>query len=179
MTRRSGNEAATPTAESREETLTTTDEDARISEAELLVLYQDQLDNIRDLKANQLRISHYAVAGQAAYIAMTRLVEVSSSSTWVIAAMVVATALAALWVNHLFQHRVAKRREALDTLSKRPKKSFDKVRGDLRKERRRPPKNWSWSGELRVLIPLTIAPVVAAGLALWVVIAACCPALSQ
>lgn len=159
--------------------MTTTDEDARISEAELLVLYQDQLDNIRDLKANQLRISHYAVAGQAAYIAMTRLVEVSSSSTWVIAAMVVATALAALWVNHLFQHRVAKRREALDTLSKRPKKSFDKVRGDLRKERRRPPKNWSWSGELRVLIPLTIAPVVAAGLALWVVIAACCPALSQ
>ncbi len=179
MTRRSGNEAATPTAESREETLTTTGEDARISEAELLVLYQDQLDNIRDLKANQLRISHYAVAGQAAYIAMTRLVEVSSSSTWVIAHMVVATALAALWVNHLFQHRVAKRREALDTLSKRPKKSFDKVRGDLRKERRRPPKNWSWSGELRVLIPLTIAPVVAAGLALWVVIAACCPALSQ
>lgn len=159
--------------------MTTTDEDARISEAELLVLYQDQLDNIRDLKANQLRISHYAVAGQAAYIAMTRLVEVSSSSTWVLAAMAVATALAALWVNHLFQHRVAKRREALDTLSKRPTKSFDKVRGDLRKERRRPPKNWRWSGELRVLIPLTIVQVVAAGLASWAVFAARCPALSQ
>ena len=158
--------------------MTTTDEDAPISEAELLVLYQDQLDNIRDLKANQLRISHYAVAGQAAYIAMTRLVEVSSSSTWVIAAMAVATALAALWVNHLFQHRVAKRREALDTLSKRPTKSFDKVRGDLRKERRRPPKNCRWSGELRVLIPLTIVQVVAAGLASWAVFAARCPALS-
>ena len=159
--------------------MTTTDEDARIREAELLVLYQDQLDNIRDLKANQLRISHYAVAGQAAYIAMTRLVEVSSSSTWVIAAMAVATALAAVWVNHLFQHRVAKRREALDTLSKRPRESFDKVRDDLRKERRRPPKNWRWSGELRVFVPLAVVQVVAAVLALWAVLAARCPALFQ
>lgn len=159
--------------------MTTTDEDARISEAELLVLYQDQLDNIRDLKANQLRISHYAIAGQAAYIAMTRLVEVSSISTGVLAAMAVATALAALWVNDLFQHRVAKRREALDTLSKRPTESFDKVRGDLRKERRCRPENWRWAGEGRVGIPLAVVQVVAAGLASWAIFAARCPALSQ
>ncbi len=159
--------------------MTTTAEDARISEAELLVLYQDQLDNIRDLKANQIRTSHYAVAAQAAYVAMTRLVEVSGISAYVLAAMVVTTAAGALVVINLFQQRVAKRREALDTLSKRPSKSFDKVRGDLRKERRCPPKYRRWAGEGRVGIPLAVVQLVAAGLASWAIFAARCPALSQ
>ena len=78
--------------------MTTIDEGARISEAELLILYQDQLNNIRDLKANQIRTSHYAVAAQAAYVAMTRLIEVSSISTFFLSGMSVLTAVGALWV---------------------------------------------------------------------------------
>jgi hypothetical protein len=145
---------------------------APIRESELLALYQDQLDNIRDLKANQLRISHYAIAGQVAYVATKELVEVSGLSTWVLAALAIATALGAVFVNNLFQQRIAKRREALDTLSKRPAESFDKVREGLRNERPSRPKEWRWSGELRVFVPLVVVQIIAAGLALWVIFAA-------
>ena len=158
--------------EQEQMTATTTMPDNGITDAERLMLYQDQLDNIRDLKANQWRISHYGVVAQAAYVATTKLVEASGCATFAISALAVVTFFGTIWLNDRFQLRIGMRREALDILSKRPETTFDLVREDLRKKRRltcsdecksyrRGEFTERWEGEMQVLIPIVAVQAVA------------------
>jgi hypothetical protein len=148
-----------------------------ITDAERLTLYKDQLDNIRDLKANQWSISRYGVGAQAAILAVASIIDISDYSDFVTGGIVVIlillvliAAVGSLSVNHMFQYYITKRREALNVLSSRPADTFDYVRESLRTERRTPPKKDRWSGEPHVLAPILAVQVVAAALAIWVVI---------
>ena len=94
-----------------------------ITDAERLTLYKDQLDNIRDLKANQWSISRYGVGAQAAILAVASIIDISDYSDFVTGGIVVIlillvliAAVGSLSVNHMFQYYITKRREALDVL---------------------------------------------------------------
>ena len=95
--------------------MTTTDKNAPITEPEMLLLYQDQIDRIRDLKADQRQIAYYAVMAQVGVVATSRLVDLGDDGTRILMALIIASSLGALYFINESQRRLAKRREAIQS----------------------------------------------------------------
>jgi len=119
-----------------------------ISKEQILLLYQDQLDNIRDLKSNQWKVSHYGLIAQAAIFSVYKLLGFSGClKVSVFFALSVITFVYCVWIINQMQKLVAKRREALVDLSKNPAGSFSAVREKLRCNRKEKPKEFRWKNE--------------------------------
>lgn len=100
-----------------------------ISKEQILLLYRDQLDNIRDLKSNQWKISHYGLIAQAAIFSVYNLSKVSSCPiTYGFVLLSFSVSGLCIWVINQMQRMIAKRREALVYLSDELTKTFSDVR---------------------------------------------------
>ena len=150
--------------------MTKTDKNETITEPERLLLYQDQIDRIRDLKAGQRQIAYYAVMAQVGVVATSRLVDLGSDGTSILFALIVASFCWALYFINRSQHPIAKRRTALETLSQRPTKSFFEVRAQLRSERTGAPTKGQWAADKGILVGHFVVQAVAAFLAAWSVL---------
>ena len=145
-------------------------DDEVISEDARLLLYQDQIDRIRDLKANQWRISHYGVLAQIAYIALPKFVESSVYLNYARVNLAVVTLLVVLIWSDRFQNLIVNRRHALVDLSKCQTKSFFQVRRTLRKKRKKPSKRCRWTGDWWVLVTILFVQGIAMLIALWTIL---------
>ena len=85
---------------------------------ERLATLQSALQDIRDLKANQWRFSHYGLLIQAALIAIDFRVEVPESCTWEIVLLFLSalTCGSIVWLIHEAQGQIVRWRRATDSL---------------------------------------------------------------
>ena len=125
-----------------------------ISPEEIRLLYQDQIDRISELKANQWRMSRYGLLIVASIfgVALTSALaggHLSETLKIVLTIVAVVTAVGVLSLIHEFQGKTVHRRRALKilaTLSDAPTGTFSEVRADLRERRQQPIghfKRWS------------------------------------
>ena len=82
---------------------------------ERLVLYQMALQDIRDLKANQWRFSHYGLLIQAALVAANTMLV----APWMLCGFAVVTCLGIGFLIHEAQGQIAQLRPATDSLGDR------------------------------------------------------------
>jgi hypothetical protein len=80
--------------------------------SERLVLYQSALQDIRDLKANQWRFSHYGLLIQTALVAANTILDAPP----IICVLSVVTWLVTVFLIHEAQARISKWRLAVDSL---------------------------------------------------------------
>ena len=117
-----------------------------ISPEEIRLLYQDQIDRISELKANQWRMSRYGLLIVASIfgVALTSALaggHLSETLKIVLTIVAVVTAVGVLSLIHEFQGKTVHRRRALKilaTLSDAPTGTFSEVRADLRERRQQP-----------------------------------------
>ena len=87
---------------------------------EQLVLYQTCLQDIRDLKANQWRFSHYGLLLQVALVAIETTIKTPEWSpfdwVWALCALSMATWLGISWLICEAQGRIVQWRHAIDSL---------------------------------------------------------------
>lgn len=116
----------------------------RITDDELLLLYQDQIDRISELKGNQWRVSHYGLLIQGAIVGLIATANGAPGPSWKIVTTIVSIlgAGVASWLIHQFQGKIWHRRNALEDLSKKPPDSFHDVRKKLRQKRKESSPPW-------------------------------------
>lgn len=151
-----------------------------IESSELILLYQDQLDNIHDLKDKAWKVTHYSVLGQGAVIALSEVVNrLNFNEKLELTGLSLAVFAWAVGLVHHLQGRIIGRRKALGYLRMLRgcedfKESFDAVWKETR-EMKRPPKPWwsypkRWNGDRAISFAYAMAlltPAVVVTVFIW------------
>ncbi len=137
--------------------------------AERLVLYQMALQDIRDLKANQWRFSHYGLLIQAALVAANTMVV----APWMLCGLSVVTCLGIGFLIHEAQGQIAQLRPATDSLAVRRDETMADWAEEFGPKRikwlRWPREHWVyWKRDRPFALLFAVVQTVAAVLAIWV-----------
>ena len=136
---------------------------------ERLVLYQMALQDIRDLKANQWRFSHYGLLIQAALVAANTMVV----APWMLCGLSVVTCLGIGFLIHEAQGQIAQLRPATDSLGDRRDETMAEWAGKFGAKRLNLTELASrasefWKRDRSFVFLFAIVQIVATVLAIWV-----------
>lgn len=125
-----------------------------VSEGQLGLLYREQQDGLRDLKAYQWRVAYYVVGVQLLLTAANLFIFRSGLTSLILAVVSVIVFLALFYHLDSVQHRVARHREALAYLRRETGLSIEEARDYLRQQKDEPQTIARWKDEELTLVPL-------------------------
>ena len=150
---------------------------------ERLVLYQIATQDIRDLKANQWRFSHYGILIQAALVAANVMSEANVMfesqewlpfiALWTLCALSVAACLGIGLLIHEAQTRISQRRHSIESLSVRRAETIAEWATKFAPEGLNwlcsPQEHWElWNRDQLFAYLFAFVQIVATALAIWV-----------
>ena len=143
---------------------------------ERLVLYQVAIQDIRDLKANQWRFSHYGLLLQAALVAAGAVLKTQEwlpLEAWILSVLSVVTCLGIGFLIHEAQTQIAQLRPATESLGVRRDETMVEWAKEFGPKRLkllcRPREHWKfWKRDLPFAFLFSVVQLVAAALAIWV-----------